>query len=69
MTKENNIQTKRYLFDLYRWPMIFLSLMIYFLAFYLRMEVKDIGSIQTSTFFTLYVVQSVSNYFSSYITR
>lgn len=55
-------ETRKYILLLYRWPMIFWSLMMYFLAFYLKSTAATPSNIQSAAFFTLFFIQALINY-------
>ncbi|CAM3174731.1 sensor histidine kinase [Leuconostoc rapi] len=47
---------------LYRWPMIFWSLMMYFLSFYLRTEQSTLSNVNSAMFFTVFFIQALVNF-------
>lgn len=58
-------ETQKYLLTLYKWPMIFWSLMMYVLSYYLRVDSHALGHVQSALFFTLFFIHAVIN-FKSY---
>lgn len=58
-------ETREHFLILYRWPMIFWSLMMYFLSYYLTLQSSQIGDWQSSLFFTLFFVQALVNFKST----
>lgn len=55
-------ETRKYFLTLYRWPMIFWSLMMYFLSYYLRTDLHALGDVKSAFFFTLFFIQAVINF-------
>ncbi|MEX0380550.1 sensor histidine kinase [Leuconostoc sp. MS02] len=65
MEKEIALETRQHFLKLSRWPMIFWSVMIYFLAYYLRTNSGHFDQISSVIFFALVFIQLVIN-FNSY---
>lgn len=62
MKTDIKAEVRNHFLILYRWPMIFWSLMMYFLSFYLRTEQNTLGSVNSAMFFTLFFIQALVNF-------
>lgn len=62
MKTDIKAEVRNHFLILYRWPMIFWSLMMYFLSFYLRTEQNTLGNVNSAMFFTLFFIQALVNF-------
>lgn len=62
MKTDIKAEIRNHFLILYRWPMIFWSLMMYFLSFYLRTEQSTLSNVNSAMFFTVFFIQALVNF-------
>lgn len=64
MRKNLDVEMNKHIMMIYRWPMIFWSMMIYFLASYFKTEYGGVQSINSALFFNVVFLHLCLNFFS-----
>lgn len=62
MRKNLDVEMNKHIMMIYRWPMIFWSMMIYFLASYFKTEYGGVQSINSALFFNVVFLHLCLNF-------